>query len=115
MTDEILTKMYQAFRKWREEHPDSIYIIFDTRLTYWGHPLNRYIVTKGVELYSFFGDVVVSTISGTHQLHQPITCASQKESTELCQRLNAKYVHDNEPQTFTNCPSWQEAYKKYYQ
>ena len=71
--DNTLNKMYQAFRKWRKEHPDSIYIIIDTRLTYWGHPLNRYIVTKGVELYRFFGDVVVSTISGTHQLHQPIT------------------------------------------
>lgn len=115
MGNNDLTQMYQAFRKWREEHPDSIYIIFDTRLTYWGHPLNRYIVTKGVELYRFFGDIVVSTISGTHQLHQPITCVSQKEATELCQRLNAKYVHDNEPITFANCPSWQEAYKKYYQ
>lgn len=115
MKDNGLTKMYQEFCKWRERHPDSIYIIFDTRLTFWGYPLNRYIVTKGVELYRFFGDVIVSTISGTHQLHQPITCISQKEATELCQRLNAKYVHDNDPQTFANCPTWQEAYKKYYQ
>lgn len=113
--DNTLNKMYQEFCKWREKHQDSIYIIFDTRITFWGYPLNRYIVTKGVELFRFFGDVIVSTISGTRQLHQPITCASQKEATELCQRLNAKYVHDNEPQTFANCPTWQEAYRKYYQ
>ena len=115
MSDEILTKMYQEFRKWRRIHTDSIYIIFDTHKTYWGYPLNRYIVTKGVELYRFFGDVIVSTLSGIHQLHQPVTCVSQKEATELCHRLNVKYVHDNEPITFANCPSWQEAYKKYYQ
>ena len=59
--DNTLNKMYQEFCKWREKHQDSIYIIFDTRITFWGYPLNRYIVTKGVELYRFFGDVVVST------------------------------------------------------
>ena len=109
-----LNKMYQEFCKWRKEHPDSLYIIFDTSSTYWGYPLNRYVVMKGIELYCFFGDVIVSTISGIHQLHQPITCASQKEATELCEKLNAKYVYYNEPQIFANCPTWQEAYKKYY-
>ena len=65
-------------------------------------------------MYRFFGDVIVSTINGVQQLHQPITCASQKEATELCQRLNAKYVHDNEPQTFASYPTWWEEYKKLY-
>lgn len=49
-----------------------------------------------------------------NEMYQPISCTSQKEATELCQRLNAKYVHDFEPQTFANSPSWAETYRKYY-
>lgn len=107
---ENLSQLYREFLRWRERHPDSYYIVFDDRLTYWGRPLNRYIVVKAVEMYRFFSDIVVFTISGKQQLHNPICCSCQKEATTLCRDLNARWVHDNEPDLFAISPSWQEAY-----
>lgn len=107
-----LDELYQEFLDWRKNHPDSIYIVFRTDKTFWGKPFNRYIVTKGVELYRFFGDVVIETINGEEQLHNPIKCNSQRDATELCERLNAQYVHDNEPEKFAKSPNWQELYKQ---
>ena len=112
-SDKILEKQYKAFCAWKNAHPPRFYIIFDTHLQYSGKPLNRYIVITGVEVCRFFSDVIISTISGIEQLHEPIDCLSHAEASRLCMRLNAKYVHDNEPETFRNCPSWQEVYNKY--
>lgn len=101
-----LSELYQEFLQWRANNPDSIYIVFR-------EDIHRYIVTKGVELYRFFGDVVVYTISGEEQLHEPITCKDARQARELCDKLNAQYVHDNEPEKFAKNLNWQALYNKY--
>ena len=115
MSETDIGAMYNEWIKWREAHPDSFYIVFDTspRCTQPHKPMNRYIVVKGIEVYRFFGDVVILTMSGYDQLHNPICCFSGREASHKCEELNARYVHDNEPDLFAVSPSWQEAYEKY--
>lgn len=110
-----LNELYKEFCQWRNQHPYSYYITYEPRVSNIdGRTYNRYFVHKGIEMYRFFGDVVISTISGDKQLHQPICCSSQDEATKLAAQLNVRYVHDHEPDTYAQYPSWQEAFQKYY-
>lgn len=105
-----LQELYQEFKAWREAHPDSIYIVQRSWINYDGEEKKRYIVVKGIERYRFFGDVVILTINGEEQLSNPIICDTQHHATQLARKLNAQYVHDNEPELFAESPTWQEAY-----
>lgn len=92
---EELAVEYQRFIEWRENNPDKHYIIFR-------QDLRRFIVVKGIELYDFFGDVMILTISGEEQLHEPIRCNSADEARRRAYQMNYEYVKQNEPDIFEN-------------